>query len=487
MTYKIDAVLIHPGDKRSVYQDLGGSYSAIEPPIWCAIIASQLRSKGFSVKIIDANADNLSPEEVSLIIKEISPLMVAIWVTGVHPSASTQTMPSAIKICQAITSLCNVKVVLAGLHPTVLPQKTLNESTANYVIEGNGLISFIKLLNYLKHLSDNINLIPNLWYYNSKNLIKFTFKSSLKIEIPIAAWDLLPMSKYQAHNWQCLSNVSNRKPYAVIYTSIGCPYNCKFCCVHSLWQTRQVKYRSKEDIITEIDLLVESYGIKYLKIADENFLLNENHYLPILEELVKKQYGLNIWCYARIDTLKIKHLKILQNAGFNWIALGIESSDNLVLKNVDKEIGKNHIIKTVKAIQSNGISVIGNFVFGLPEDNIDSLRSTFDFAQKLKCEFVNFNCMMPYPGTIYYENAIQSGTAPPSWNAYSQHSYETYPLSNKHLSAAQILKFRDQSFHKYFSDKSYLKRIEDQFGLTAKKHIKNMIGTKLKRKLYSTD
>lgn len=483
MTYQTDVILIHPGDKRSVYQDLGESFSAIEPPVWCAIIAFQLRAEGFSVKIIDANAENLSPTEVSLKIHDISPALVGVLVTGVHPSASTQSMPSALKICQAITSACDVPVALAGLHPTVLPQQTLEDSTAKFVIEGNSLFSFVKLLNYLKDPSIDIYTIPGLWFYISKNKIQFTFKSPIISEIPETAWDLLPMSMYRAHNWQCLSNISSRNPYASIYTSIGCPYQCKFCCVHAFWQTHQVKYRSSDAVIAEIDFLVNKYRIKYLKIADENFLLNEDHYLPILKKLIHRQYNLNIWCYARIDTLKKKYLKMLRQAGFNWIALGIESSDSQILNAVAKPISKDQIIETVKAIQDEGLSVMGNFVFGLPDDHLESLQATFVFAQRLSCEFVNFNCMMPYPGTIYYKKAIESGTAPPSWAAYSQHAYESQPLPTNYLSASQILEFRDQAFNTYFSNPCYLKKIENKFGLAAKKHIENMTRKKLQRKL----
>lgn len=58
-----DLVLINPGSRKAVFQDLGLEAAAIEPPFWIAVIAAYLREKGFSVAVIDANAENLSPEE----------------------------------------------------------------------------------------------------------------------------------------------------------------------------------------------------------------------------------------------------------------------------------------------------------------------------------------------------------------------------------------------------------------------------------------
>ncbi|ETR71260.1 MAG: hypothetical protein OMM_02626 [Candidatus Magnetoglobus multicellularis str. Araruama] len=151
---KIEIVLIHPGDKRVVYQDLATTYSAIQPPVWCGILASVLKAAGFNVQIIDANALNLSPIDIAATIKEISPLLVGIFVSGVHPSASTQTMPSAIKICKAIKNACDIPIVMAGLHPSALPKHTLETTGVDFVIQGDGLSSFPQLLHCLKSGSD---------------------------------------------------------------------------------------------------------------------------------------------------------------------------------------------------------------------------------------------------------------------------------------------------------------------------------------------
>lgn len=76
---------------------------------------------------------------------------------------------------------------------------------------------------------------------------------------------------------------------------------------------------------------------------------------------------------------------------------------------------------------------------------------------------------------------------PEKWHGYSQHSYETLPLPTKYISAKEVLKFRDDSFHTYFENQKYLDLIEGKFGPRVKEHIKEMTKTRLKRKLLENE
>ena len=116
---KIDIVIINPGDRKQVYQDLGKDLAAIEPPFWVAVIASFLRNNGITVQIIDANAENISPQETADKVKQIEPLLSAVIVYGSQPSASTQNMTIAGKICKALKENTSSKVAIGGLHPSL--------------------------------------------------------------------------------------------------------------------------------------------------------------------------------------------------------------------------------------------------------------------------------------------------------------------------------------------------------------------------------
>ena len=142
------------------------------------------------------------------------------------------------------------------------------------------------------------------------------------------------------------------------------------------------------------------------------------------------------------------------------------------------------IRNAVKSIQDEGIRVIGNYIFGLPDDTLETMQETLDMAIELKCEFANFYSAMAYPGSKLHDIVIKEGwELPKEWHGYSQHSYETLPLPTKYISAKEVLKFRDDAFNSYFKDQGYLDMIEDKLGDDVRAHIQNMTKNRIKRKI----
>lgn len=484
---KLDIVLINPGDKKQVFQGLGEDYSAVEPPFWVAVIAAYLRNNQYKVAVIDANAEGITSQEAAVRVKQLNPLLSAVIVYGSQPSASTQNMTIAGRICNAIKENTSAKVAIGGLHPSALPLRTIQEEAVDFVIDGEGPYTLFGLINALKSEKSDFTGVPGLWYRENgaiKNNPRAGLIKDLDKMLPIAAWDLLPMDKYRAHNWHCFDDIENRKPYAAIYTSLGCPYSCIFCCINAPFGKPGVRYRSPELVVQEIGLLVKKYKVRNIKIVDELFVLDEKHYMKIVDLLVERGFDLNLWVYARVDTVKGENLKRMKKAGINWLALGIESANSTVRDGASKQMRIKDIKNVVKDIQGADIRVIGNFIFGLPDDTLETMRETLDMAIELNCEFANFYCAMAYPGSKLYDIANKEGwLLPKEWHGFSQHSYEMLPLPTKHLSAKEVLNFRDNAFHEFFSSPVYLNMIGKKFGPNVRAHIEEMIETKLRRKI----
>ncbi|MCT7516355.1 B12-binding domain-containing radical SAM protein [Aliarcobacter cryaerophilus] len=482
----LDIVFINPGDRKVIFQDLGKDITAIEPPYLTLSFATYLETKGFSVKIIDANAENISPEETLERIKVLNPSLIALMVYGSQPSASTQNMTIAGKVATTIKKDCNIPIVMGGLHPSALPNKTLQEESVDFVIEGEEQIPLEQLLIQLKTNQD-FSKVEGLWYYDN-NIIKNNTKGKL-IEnldevMPIANWDLLSMEKYRAHNWHCFDDIENRSPYAAIYTSLGCPYKCTFCCINAPFGKSTIRYRSPKIIVDELEILQKKYGIKNIKFIDEMFVLNESHYMTIVDLIIERNLDFNIWCYARVDTVNPTTLEKIKKAGINWLALGIESADPNVRDGASKKMRVKDIKQRVKLIQNAGIHVIGNYIFGLRDDTKESMQETLTMAKELNCEFANFYCAMAYPGSPLYTISLNEKLKlPEQWTGYSQHSYDIQPLPSKYLSAKEILEFRDNAFHNYFEDKRYLNMLELKFGSEVKKYMREITKTKLQRRI----
>lgn len=484
---KVDIVLINPGNRRQVFQNLGDDVAGIEPPFLVAVMAAYLRAQGYSAAIIDANAENISPNDVAERVKKHAPMLAAVIVYGSQPSASTQNMSNAGLICQALSSSTDAKVAMGGLHPSALPERTLTEEAVDFVIQGEGFQTLAGLLSALSSGTGSFSLIPGLWF-NEGDAVCHTLPAPLIDDLdsllPPAAWDLLPMHLYRAHNWHCFDDPEHRTPYGAIYTSLGCPYNCLFCCINAPFGKPGIRYRTPERVVEEIDILVQQYGVRNLKIVDELFVLHEPHYMGIVELLIERRYNLNIWAYARVDTVKLENLDRMKQAGINWLALGIESANPNVRDSASKRMRVKDIQKVVRAIQNAGIRVIGNYIFGLPDDSIATMQETLNMAMELNCEFANFYSAMAYPGSKLYDMALEQGwKLPGQWHGYSQHSYETQPLPTKYISAEEVLKFRDDAFNAYYTNHEYLTLLENTFGNKVREDVKRISAHRLKRKL----
>ena len=490
----VDVLFINPGNRRAVYQELGNDFSAIEPPSLAGLFANYIRNKGLGAAIIDAPAHNLSPEDVARQVADrYEPVLIVVVVYGFQPSASTQNMPAAGATVRALKAIDpRYKILMTGTHPAALPERTLREEACDYVCDREGPETILLTAQALKISSTpKLNGIPSLWYRVQEVIMHnppSELMDNLDTEMPGVAWDLLPMDKYRAHNWHCFEHIHARAPYVSLHTSLGCPYKCTFCCINAPFGKASYRMWSPDTVIKEIDILVNQYGVKNIKFVDEMFVLNKNHVLGICDHIIARGYDLNIWAYARVDTVKDEFLDKLNRAGFRWLALGIESGSKHVRDGVEKgRFGLEEILQVVRKIQDAGINVIGNYIFGLPDDTHESMQETLDLAIEANCEFANFYCAMAYPGSKLYTLAIENGWAlPESWIGYSQHSYETLPLRTDVLSAAEVLKFRDQAFMTYFKNPRYLDLVARKFGPEVLRHIEQMTQIQLKRKLYSS-
>ncbi|MBI3351124.1 MAG: cobalamin B12-binding domain-containing protein [Nitrospirae bacterium] len=487
---RLDLVLVNPGAQKQVYQGLSHTLTAFEPPVWVGLIATFARNRGLAVRIIDAEAEGYSPEETGEQIAKLNPVLAAVIVFGSQPSASTQKMTAAGKTCEAIKRLApETKTILGGVHVSALPERTLREETVDFVCEGEGPFTIVELLRVLKSNEPNeLEDVPGLWYHKSGQICAnppAPVSDDLDRDFPEVAWDLLPMEKYRAHNWHCFGRLEDRQPYAVLYTSLGCPFKCTFCCINAPFGKPSIRYRSPQSVLQEIDILVKNYKVKSIKILDEMFVLNKKHVLDICDLIIERGYDLNFWAYARVDTVQEDMLVKMKGAGINWLALGIESGSKHVRDGVLKKFGQDDIKETVRLIQNAGINVIGNYIFGLPDEDFQSMQDTLDLAMELNCEFANFYCAMAYPGSKLYNLAIEKGWAlPEKWHGFSQHGIDTLPLPTEHLTAGQVLRFRDEAFQTYFNNPKYLSYIEEKFGQETVAHLKEMVSHKIERCFY---
>lgn len=481
-----DILIVKPGSQKKIYGELSTfGLTGIEPPLWACLLAGYLRDRDYSVGILDAEVEQLTPEETAEKTKEINPLVAVVSVSGTNPSASTMNMTGAGNIIRHLKQIApEIKTAFHGLHPSALPKRTLRENDIDFVCQGEGFYTFEQLIKTVKSNGD-YSKVQGLWYReNGKQ--RFTALAPIfknLDQLPRPAWDLLPMKSYRAHNWHCFDDLDARQPYGIIYTSLGCPFSCDFCCINTLFGKPGIRYRSTEKVVDEIDFLVTNYGIRNIKIIDEIFAMNEKRVINLCDLIIERGYDLNMWAYARVNTVTAPMLTKMKKAGINWVAYGFESGNKRVLKAVSKGYGLANVDKVVKMTYDAGLYIGANFIFGLPDDDLDSMQDTLKMALDINAEWANFYTTMAYPGSKLYEEAKRKNLSlPETWEQYSQYAYESLPLATKYLTPGEVLSFRDYAFHAYFENPRYLNKIKNLFGLETVQHIKEMTKYKLERK-----
>jgi anaerobic magnesium-protoporphyrin IX monomethyl ester cyclase len=499
---KLDILFVHANASKKIYQGLSDEHSAIEPPIWAAMLANHARSRGFSAKILDCEAERISYDDAALEIKYANPRVVCFVVYGQQPSAGTQNMTGATATSKVLKEVWPESLVLfVGPHVSALPAKTLNrESSIDMVCQNEGVYTISNLLasDFKTH---NLKKINGLVFRDGEEVIinppeRIVKKADLQEDLPGMAWDLLPdIKKYRTAGWHSWSNDSEKSPFGSIYTSLGCPFKCSFCMINIINRTDPSpgisaadsnlwRWWKPEFIIKQFDQMAQ-LGIKNVKIADELFVLNPRHFVKICELLIERDYGFNIWAYSRIDTCKPKYLDTLKKAGVNWLGLGIENPNQTLRQEIHKDSYQEvRIYDIMNHMRDAGINIGANYIFGLPQDTKESMQETLNFALENKTEMTNMYSAMAYPGSPLHNIARQKGVAlPSSYEGYSQHSYETLNLANDNLSASEILAFRDYAWDRYHTDEGYLELLENKFGKKARTNVENTTKIKLKRKL----
>jgi len=500
MDRQLDALFIAPSAAKKLYQDLSKDISVKQVNEWAGLLANSCRVDGFGVAILDMEVERLSYEDTAKRIDEANPRLVVFVCTGQNPNASTASMTGAVGAAQELRNQYpDYKIAFIGPHINALPHEVLNRHEfVDIVFTNEGVyalrnllmtdledISKVKGIGYRKdgvaHLNEPERLVP---------------QELLEYDLPGMAWDLMPsLDNYKTGYWQTYYHGNDRSPFASLYTSLGCPFQCEFCMINSINRIdndplktardfNTFRYWRPEFIMKEFDYLAEQ-NVKFVKIADEMFQLRPRHFAEICKLLKERDYGFNIWAYTRVDTVKEQNLQLLYDAGIVWHAIGIEAGNQEIRQEITKGKFQNiNIRDIIGMIHNAGMDVGANYIFGLGTDSFETMQQTLELSIELSTGNANFYCATPLPGSPLYMKMKNEGwDLPTEYSEYGFLSYDHRPSPTANASTEDILAFRDYAYHTYFEHPKTLTMIYNKYGKEACNTIKKMNKIKLKRKL----
>ena len=271
-----------------------------------------------------------------------------------------------------------VKVVMGGIHPTVLPDEALKHADAVVVGEAEGV--------WPRLVSDAASGQMQRIYRAGK-------MTDLK-GLPKPRRDLLPGTKYQGYI---------RIPIGV-ETSRGCPYDCEFCCIgQTLGQ--QYRVRPVREVIAEI----ESIDSPHLFFVDDALGLNRNVAKKLFTEMIPlRRRWLAQGTVSLAEDLEL--LRLMERSGCLGLLIGFESvqkgTQNEVKKIKNLRIG---FYEAMRRFHGEGFGILGSFVFGFDYENKDVFEQTLEFIMRCRMDVVQLRILTPYPGTRLYKRLLSEG------------------------------------------------------------------------------
>ncbi len=503
----LDVLLINADSSGKAYQGLSTTYSAIEPPTWSLLLAQSLRAVGLEPAILDCCAEHLTWDASAQRIVDAKPRLACFVVYGQNPNSGTTEMIGNTAVCAKLKQLApDMPTCFVGSHTSALPREVLALPYVDFVLLNEGVYALRNLLK--TNLKDEAKNVRGIGHKLEGGLQinppeQIVPQERMDLDLPGYAWDLLPYKEkpldlYRSHFWHAEYNHNLRSPFAAIYTSLGCKFRCSFCMVNIVNRTDNsegvaaanspvMRYWSSEFMLREIEKLA-NLGVQTVRLSDEMFFLDKRHFEPLLKGVIERQIPLRTWSYARVDTVRPNYLELFKKAGVGWLGLGVEAGNQLIRQEVSKgtfqEVNIREIINTIR---QSGIYVGSNFIFGFPDDNLETMQQTLDLALELNTEFANMYPCQALPGSSLHVTAKANGwKLPDTYEGYAFLSYECQPMPTKHLSAAEVLRFRDEAWQKYFTNPAYLALLEKTFGAQQRKNVEELTRIPLRRKLLET-
>jgi anaerobic magnesium-protoporphyrin IX monomethyl ester cyclase len=415
------------------------------PPLGLGYVASALSAAKFSVEILDCAKENMDYAQFD---KYINSTQFDIYGFTLY----NQDVKAVLEMIKIIKLSPGDKTILVGG-----PYVSSNSETAMQTLVGadygfvgeaeEGIVELAQLISTKSKAISNLDLssISNILYCDDDRTLKQGPRKYVENlnTIPMPAWDLLLKKPYPNTPSSLIYKHSNSAP---IISSRGCPYHCTYCVAEKI-HGRKLRRRNIENVVAEIEMLRSKYGKKEFQIWDDNFTFDREEVIKFCKLVVAKKLNVSFASPngVRLDSLDEEVLQWMKKAGWYLLAVGIESGNDNILKDMNKNLTVKTITEKIELIRKAKIEVHGFFIIGYPTETRETIAKTCKYALSLDLIGCSIFCFRPFPGTWIYQDLQRQGKLQDvSEGTYAEVSYVPEGMTAKELKKIQrntILKF----------------------------------------------
>ena len=362
-------------------KNIGGRHQ----PLGLLYIASMLESRGFEVKVVDEMVGEIFED----VVRDFKPDVVGLGVVS-----------PCINRAIYLTKFAHdngAKVIVGGPHASAIPERAISELNCEAACFGESEWTFLEYCQ-----GKTLSKIDGLAYKDKKGKIHKNNARALEENLdnfPFPARHLIDLEKYAGtvqFGFVC-------KPGEIttqINSSRGCPFTCTFCADHATFQ-RRTRYRSTENIVAEIKMLKDKYGIRSIIFDDVNFTTEEVRVREICAAI--KDLKIRWSCQLRVK-ISEETLRAMKNSGCEVVSFGVESGSQKVLNKVQKGITISMIEETFKIARRVGLRTKSYFIVGLPGEEWDDLEQSVALAKRINPDYLWLSFFTPVPGAKLFDD-----------------------------------------------------------------------------------
>jgi len=350
------------------------------PPIGIGFLISVLRNAGHKVFFIDnylqtnnfLDTDYLQENEIDYV--------------GIY--ANTICFRDTLRMVHKLEHLrkmrrWNGKIIIGGPHTTVACHTI--PDFVDYIVQGEGEQAILDIVE--GKVTQKIVCYPRI--------------ENLDV-LPMPAWDYFAKLPY---NWSM--PWFEHGPVFTMNTSRGCPFNCTFCSVQSIWG-RKYTYFSAERIVADIECLIETYGVKGIYFREDNFTLNRQRLERFCELLIAKNFNIQWACESRVSTLDREIVELMVRAGLCGFYFGVESGSQRILDMLEKNITVQQIKDAFKLCHEFNVKAAASVIVGVPNEQESDLCQTNNLLKQINPTVIWPNIFVGIPDSKLYRYVLNN-------------------------------------------------------------------------------
>lgn len=437
------------------YELIGKNPAIIEdhrgynPPLGILSLGGYLeKTTDHQIEILDAQPEEYGYDELRDVLRDKMGDVVGI-------TAMTFTLIDVLKTALLIKQLSpKTKVVLGGPHVHIFPNESINLPGIDFIVQGEGEKTFVKLLDNLNNL-DRLEQIPGLVFKRDGRIINTGISPLIEDldELGFPARHMTDVTKYT-------SLLSTDNVITTMFTSRGCPYRCTFCDRPSSPVISGFRWRSASHVADEMEECL-NLGIREAFIYDDTFTVRKDRVFELCNEIKRRKLRFRWDVRAHVNTVTPEMLRAMKDAGCNRIHYGVESGNDRMLKVIRKNTTVDRVKQVIQWSKDVEMEILTYFIIGQQTETAQDIKDTVELAKRLDPNYAHFTIFCPYPATETFYEGLKTGILQKDvWQEFAANPREDFdlPFWEENFTADELREWLVRAYKEFYLRPGYIVR-----------------------------